>query len=213
MTEAEWLASGDPDKILKSLTSPGHRKSRLFACACCRRVATLITLSGIKAIEVAEQFADGNATRDELLTANPRTAPSSQRRAFGHTYESGDAVCSAIALWEHPVGCWDASQWAAGATTDYPAERAAQASLVRDIFGNPFRPRPTINPGWLTWNDGTVVRVAQAIYDDRAFERMPILADALEDASCDDADILNHCRSGVEHVRGCWVVDLLLGKE
>ena len=62
------------------------------------------------------------------------------------------------------------------------------------------------------WNDGTVHRVAQAIYDERAFERMPILADALEDAGCDNADILNHCRNGGEHVRGCWVIDLLLGK-
>ena len=83
---------------------------------------------------------------------------------------------------------------------------------MRDIFGNPFRP-VTVNPGWLAWNDGTVPRIAQAIYDERAFDRMTILADALEDAGCTDQDILGHCRSGGEHVRGCWVVDLLLGKE
>jgi len=84
---------------------------------------------------------------------------------------------------------------------------------LRDIFGNPFRP-VTVNPGWLAWNDGTVPRIAQAIYDERAFDRMTILADALEDAGCTDQDILGHCRSGGEHVRGgCWVVDLLLGKE
>jgi hypothetical protein len=83
---------------------------------------------------------------------------------------------------------------------------------MRDIFGNPFAPA-TISSIWLTWNDGTVRSVAQAIYDDRAFDRLPILADALEDAGCDNADILTHCRSGGEHVRGCWVVDLLLGKE
>ena len=65
----------------------------------------------------------------------------------------------------------------------------------------------------MAWNAGTVRRIAQAIYDDRAFDRMPILADALEDAGCDNADILNHCRESREHVRGCWVVDLLLGKE
>ncbi len=62
------------------------------------------------------------------------------------------------------------------------------------------------------WNDATIPKVAQAIYDDRAFDRLPILADALEDAGCDNADLLTHCRSGGEHVRGCWVVDLLLGK-
>jgi hypothetical protein len=65
---------------------------------------------------------------------------------------------------------------------------------------------------WLAWNDGIVPKLAQAIYDDRVFDRLPILADALEEAGCTNADILNHCRQPGEHVRGCWVVDLLLGK-
>ncbi len=69
-----------------------------------------------------------------------------------------------------------------------------------------------INPDWLAWNDATVRNIAKAIYDEQAFDRMPILADALEDAGCDNADILRHCREPGEHVRGCWVVDLLLGK-
>jgi hypothetical protein len=79
---------------------------------------------------------------------------------------------------------------------------------VRDIFGNPFRP-VTADPQWLT---PTVVTLAQTIYADRAFDRLPILADALEDAGCDEADILTHCRADEPHVRGCWVVDLVLGK-
>ena len=70
----------------------------------------------------------------------------------------------------------------------------------------------TLCAKWLRWNDGTLVRIAQAIYDNRAFDRLPILADALEDAGCDNADILAHCRGPGPHVRGCWVVDLLLGK-
>ena len=65
---------------------------------------------------------------------------------------------------------------------------------------------------WLAWNGGTVPRIAQAIYAERAFDRLPVLADALEDAGCANADVLAHCRSGGEHVRGCWVIDLLLGK-
>src|SRR5262249_18032232 len=89
------------------------------------------------------------------------------------------------------------------------AEYACQAGLLRDISGNPFRP-VTINPAWRTSN---VTALAQAIYTDRAFDRMPILADALEDAGCDNASILNHCRQPGEHVRGCWVVDLVLMKE
>ncbi len=90
--------------------------------------------------------------------------------------------------------------------------RTAIASLLRDIYGNPFCPI-TINPAWLAWNNSTVPKIAQTIYDERVFDRMPILADALEEAGCTDADILNHCRKPGEHVRGCWVVDLLLDKE
>src|SRR5262249_25434472 len=93
------------------------------------------------------------------------------------------------------------------------AEWAAQAALLRDIFGVlPFRP-VTIPPSSLLWNDGTVVTLAKSIYDERAFDRLPILADALEEAGCATADILGHCRQPGEHVRGCWVLDLLLGKE
>ncbi len=105
----------------------------------------------------------------------------------------------------------------AGVTPGSPArakhlvERAAQAALLREIFGNPFRP-VLLEQSWLAWNDGAIRKMAQLIYGDRAFDRLPMLADALEDAGCTDADLLAHCRSGGEHVRGCWVVDLLLGK-
>jgi hypothetical protein len=89
---------------------------------------------------------------------------------------------------------------------------AWQANLLRDIFGNPFRPI-TLEPSWLTWHGGLLVSMGQRMYDSRDFSDMPVLADALEEAGCQDQDILGHCRSGGEHVRGCWVVDLLLGKE
>jgi hypothetical protein len=90
--------------------------------------------------------------------------------------------------------------------------RGAIVTTLIDLFGNPFRP-VSVAPLWLAWNDGTVVKIAQAIYDERAFDRLPILADALEDAGCTDRAILAHCRQPGEHVRGCWVVDLILGKE
>ncbi len=86
-----------------------------------------------------------------------------------------------------------------------------QRHLLHDIFGNPFRTL-TIAPSWLSWNNVTIPKLAPGIYTNRAFDRLPILADALEVAGCDNADILAHCRNGGEHVRGCWVVDLLLGK-
>ena len=89
------------------------------------------------------------------------------------------------------------------------AERSAQCKILRDIVGNPFRP-VTFDPEWRT---STVTALAQQMYDSRDFTAMPILADALQDAGCENADILDHCRGPGPHVRGCWVVDLVLGKE
>jgi hypothetical protein len=89
--------------------------------------------------------------------------------------------------------------------------RRSVCYYLRDIFGDPFR-TISVDSLWTEWNDHTVPRLAQAIYDEYAFDRLPILADALEEAGCTDADILNHCRKPGEHVRGCWVVDLLLNK-
>jgi hypothetical protein len=91
-------------------------------------------------------------------------------------------------------------------------ENGAQSSLLRDVVGNPFR-LIAFDPTWLAWNGGTVPKLAQAIYDERRFADLPILADALEEAGCSEPAILSHCRSDGQHVRGCWVVDLLLGKE
>ena len=78
---------------------------------------------------------------------------------------------------------------------------------------DPFQSIPTIDPAWLVWNQGTIPKVAQAIYDQRAFDRMPILGDALEEAGCNNEEILGHCRQPSEHVKGCWLLDLVLGKE
>ena len=69
-----------------------------------------------------------------------------------------------------------------------------------------------VDRAWLTWRDGTVAKLAQTIYDDRRFDLLPILADALQEAGCADSEILQHCHAPGPHVRGCWVVDLLLGK-
>jgi hypothetical protein len=90
-------------------------------------------------------------------------------------------------------------------------ERRAQSNTLRCLFGNPFHVTE-IQKSWLIWHDDTIPKIAETIYGNRAFAELPILADALEEAGCDNADILEHCRSGGEHVRGCWVVDLLLGK-
>jgi hypothetical protein len=93
--------------------------------------------------------------------------------------------------------------------TEVAAEHARQAAILRDIVGNPFG-RAAVDSGWLAWHDGTIPRIARRIHDERRFEDMPILADALEDAGCCDEAILTHCRGENGHVRGCWVLDLLL---
>jgi hypothetical protein len=113
------------------------------------------------------------------------------------------------------------AEWATGGVEDedkdddHPAnvkkrakEARGQAALLREIVGNPFKPI-FLNPSWLT---RTVKQLASTIYETRAFERMPILGDALEEAGCTVAEVLEHCRGGGEHVRGCWVVDKVLGK-
>jgi hypothetical protein len=96
--------------------------------------------------------------------------------------------------------------------TAQEAENEADRALVeilRDLFGNPLRP-VSLDPAWLRWNDGTVVKLARGIYDEQALDRLPILADALEEAGCSNPEVLSHCRGPGPHVRGCWVLDLLL---
>ena len=100
-------------------------------------------------------------------------------------------------------------------------EHRMQCNLIREIFGNPFRRLPPARgrrrweeerATWLSSNGGAVRILAEAIYAHRRFSDLPILADALEDSGCTDVAILGHCRASNEHVRGCWVVDLVLGK-
>lgn len=91
------------------------------------------------------------------------------------------------------------------------AEQAAQAQLFHDIFARTNQPL-SLDPDWLQYREGVVHKLAQSIYNDRAFERLPILGDALEEAGCNNPDLLAHCKDPGPHVRGCWLVDLLLGK-
>jgi hypothetical protein len=98
-------------------------------------------------------------------------------------------------------------------------EWQAQCQLVRCVFGNPFRPSPPLPRAVLAWNDGTVVRLAQAAYDERQLPagtldagRLGVLADAVLDAGCDDEELVRHLREPGVHVRGCWAVDAILGK-
>jgi hypothetical protein len=240
MTQAEWLACHDVNEMLDYLKEEakvvrslkGRRKLRLFACGCCRQVWQLIEdCRSRRLVELSEQLADGLAVPTDLAEAEAaaRSAKSDAdvasagfssmthiRRvgaAIGAALQtvakeshaaarksSGLALCSMGGFWsiEEPNPAWE-------------AQEKRQTDLLQCIFGNLFHSLK-VTPTWLTWNNGTARRIAQAIYEERAFDRLPILADALEEAGCTDADILNHCRQPGEHARGCWVVDLLLGK-
>jgi hypothetical protein len=159
------------------------------------------------ALEVAERLADGTATDVELHAArNPDwhiPHDRSQSTLLRDAAVAADlsATQAARAVYQH-----SARKKREAAIV---SERVSQAALMRCIFGNPFRP-VAIDPRWRT---ADTVALARGIYEDRAFERLPLLADALMDAGCDDEQVIGHCRSGGPHVRGCWVVDLVLGRE
>ncbi len=218
MTEAEWLTCEDLSQLIKSQRDLGKgRKLRLFAVACCRRVWGHLPAGLARdAVEVAESSADGGAGEAQLgeVQRAAREAWAGANLELARVVTTGMAVSAP----EAGIAALYASTYAPGvavpAGTSHrkaalATEREAQLALFRDIFGNPFRP-VTLDPNWLT---STAVALARQMYESRDFSAMPILADALQDAGCDNTDILGHCRGPGPHVRGCWVVDLVWGKE
>jgi hypothetical protein len=209
MTEAEWLDCGNPDRMLWYITRRGAsaRKRRLFACACCRRGCDLLTNEPIhQVIEAAEAFADGELAFDRLEA----THVDGLRRFRAGTYYSWGVRAVAMLAEPDPVQDVHAA-WCARMAVRGTGEEHAQSELLRDLFAPLFRP-VRAEPAWLRWNDGMIPKLAQAIYQERAFERLPVLADALEEAGCASADVLDHCRRGGTHARGCWPLDLLTGR-
>ncbi|VTS03599.1 Uncharacterized protein OS=Sorangium cellulosum (strain So ce56) GN=sce5710 PE=4 SV=1 [Gemmata massiliana] len=207
MTEGEWLGDTVPNPagmLVHLRKCVPDRKLRLVACACCRRNRLFMTQCGADAlVRATEQWAEGTADRGTVVEAFGalKLAPSAHeltRRSVSmeHGFCSGDAFTSAM----YTV------HWA---MDEEPATQRWLADLIRDAFGNPFRPAPFYS----SWRSSTAVALASQMYESRDFGAMPILADALQDAGCDSADVLDHCRGSGPHVRGCWVVDLVLGKE
>ncbi len=226
MTEEEWLTQLRLPQWMviylndqgASRTKSGRRKYRLFACQCCRDVWKWLPDDRLHdAVMTAEEFADGLRTKEELEAARAgvvRLADDSG--PFGHAKQR---VRVAIDM---AIATTDAQAFSAAfemTATEAPLGGQLRTNsdrddthlcrLIRDIFGNPFRP-VTFAP---EWRSSSAVGLAQSMYESRDFSPMPILADALEDAGCDNPDILAHCRAeNAVHVRGCWVVDLVLGK-
>jgi hypothetical protein len=229
MTENEWLTwGGISDGMLELLRAkPGlGRKRRLLAVGCCQRILKWMPEECLPAIELAEKLADGLADEDARRAAfdaagEAKDHQSDLRKSWAGycayravagpaSYDRPESWNEDAAAWVAQVAAqpdaWITGRWDNGALS---AQRGAITELIRDIFGNPFRP-VSLDSSWLT---SAVVAIARGVYEERAFDRMPILADALQDAGCDNEEVLNHCRSDGVHVRGCWVVDLLLGKE
>jgi hypothetical protein len=169
-------------------------------------------------VNIAERFAEGNATEEEV-----RSAIAACERC---TFEAGSyctwaAVAAAsCGLTTPATHAATAARWTLGAAITQSASHSVesdiepdpheyqQVKLLYDVIGNPFRP-VKVERDWLT---STVVALAGRFYQAKDSTLMPILADALQDAGCDSDDILDHCRGPGPHVRGCWVVDLILGK-
>ena len=218
MTEADWLAASDPTPMLVFVRDKASdRKLRLFGCGCSRQAWSLqVSQATRAAVDAAEAFADGLLDAASLRAAREAAGGAQDRMALNEIPFNGQAISAARAgpqvRWvEVPAGSRAAPDLSQrfGAANAVNLERNTQAELFRCIFGNPFRP-VTLDPSWLTT---TVIALAEGIYQDRAFDRLPILADALQDSGCDNEDVLNHCRSDRPHVRGCWVIDLLTGRK
>lgn len=220
MTEAEWLACETPSSMLGTLRRiGGTRKARLLMVAACRRGEHLLDDPAYLALLGAvERVADGKLSPASLARyrTNCPSVPFGEQQLWEEESEELDQSN----LIKHAV--WFSGDRDARRLEECLEEAVQglhrrpvihegfreQCQLIRDIYGNPFR-LVAFSPEWQT---STVVALAQGIYAERAFDRMPIMADAIEEAGCDDGEILNHCRQAGEHVRGCWVVDLVLGK-
>jgi hypothetical protein len=228
----ELTAAGGRTDLLRVL--PGRRKARHFAAACCRRVEHLVRFPALAALMgKVEDYAEGRVRIGELLaekrrvelTDRPETAePTVWDVVYRGAHRLGDSrllrptpadrlahgACLKAAGGNsaEAVDCWEsAAEAAANAGADLYAELAVQADLVRDLFGNPFEP-VGFDPAWRT---SSALDLARSAYASGDFSVLPILADALQEAGCDDPAVLGHCRDAAVHARGCWVVDAVLG--
>ena len=202
MTEAIWTQGDDPSRMMRYLLRhpplhPTFRKTALLGAACARLAWTQIDTDKVRQlIECQEKCADDPIWQD-------------QYNALCHELVTGAEVfqqtASAIVFAGPVLSIIEA-------TLNVPnVSPSSVCAVMRDLFGNPFR-QSQINPLWLEAGDGTVRQLAMDIYAESAFDRLPILADALEEAGCEEEILLHHFRSRDRHFRGCWAIDALLGK-
>lgn len=234
MTEQEWLTCNDSGKMFEvfgGVFGKMRHDSRLrrFAVECCRRVRHLLTEKVfLTAADAGEAFADDPCNKKSTIKLMAESALFGCRhvRRFAFTADRHQLHAARAAIATCAETDWQAASHAMresaqavnqiASDRNDPVELQYQAMLLRCIVGNPFRP-VTFNPAWVT---PTVQALADAVYQNWKLpsghldaERLAVLADALEDAGCDKADILNHYRQPGEHVRGCWILDAILRRE
>jgi hypothetical protein len=211
MNEADWDRCEDPRAMLEHLRDAGasDRKLRLFGYACLRQVwPRLPDEHGRHEVLLGESVED-RLSEDELALAP----------------ELEEARLAPAVAWHAGEDPWSWAAWAARQAVglaggpSQEASRRSRAALLRDLFGNPFRPLAALDAAWLGWNGSIVGKLAEAAYTHRILPegtldnaRLSVLADALEDAGCGDTEILGHLRGPGRHVRGCWLIDLLSGR-
>jgi hypothetical protein len=233
MTEEEWRSSADPAAMLAWLERrllADQRRQRLFVCACCRQAWPSLQPAVRAMVEAAEDAAD----REPL--ERPNAAPVCSRFYDAllelHRLRLSELEEEVRALAARAMVGVEKKSASRVRSLCPPATPVTQAGLLRELFGNPFRKARVVGaslggrvaawpeekqPGeilfireWLDWHGGLVHQLARAVHEERAFDRLPILADALEEAGCDEPEILGHLRGPETHVRGCWVLDLIL---
>jgi hypothetical protein len=216
MTEAEWLRSTDPEVICwNGDAKRSERKWRLIALAWCSRCPPPRTQVSRWLDTLLTQFVDDCSLKEKVASARYQM----QQWNMLSVYEDEMLYTSLINA-THPDARTGLGQLMRDVRQFLNSHRnrrrrseigrnwLAWCADIRCIVGNPLRP-VAFDPRWRT---ADVLGVARGVYEERAFDRLPVLMDALLDAGCDNADVLDHCRSPGPHVRGCWVVDLILGK-
>ncbi len=223
MTEQEWRAAPEPYTLIYHENCRSRRKRRLFCTACFRLVSFCLNWERFGPLaEASERFADDETAWADMLRSRQQFSIGAEIFCFSADNDTETAHLAANGAGGLHRKLTSPRQVISAVSSAFAAhdrdardERLATINrqildLAIDIFGNPFRP-VAVDPAWRT---SDVMLLANGIYDEKAFDRMPILADALQDAGCDSADILNHLRdTTATHVRGCWALDLVLGKE
>lgn len=226
MTEAEWQTVTDPSPMLKFLEGKAsNRKLRLFVVSLARIFWEQVPKGEMRdSVNESERYADNPASTEQIDDYRHRfhrylirgiTPEPSEQYKWHHNTPGIRHIFSFVAMTVRDDLMLQYILTRPQPLRDRGRENSITPYLhllpphIRDIFGNPFRPI-SFDSSWLT---STVVSLARQIYDSRDFTAMPILADALQDAACNNTAILDHCRGPGPHVRGCWCLDLLLAKK